>query len=337
MKTKTIFICLLAATVLAGSSMFITGCGDKDDDEKTQSQISSILPSEVVSNESNSADEKDLDDDVSEIESNPKDVENNLDSSKLEESDNKSSDTSLEKESELSKLKNYFPLNKAEAVVVVALTNSDALDVFTTDGNDYDSSKFHDYSYAGEYRWEIKEKGTWKYKDSQTWSVENMYLESPNFNRETKLSANVKYDGKNYIITYMKYIQGPVGSVDSEDPYKTSGWMEIKPSDFNKFLTVSPSLVTNAPTEEDIKANDHKSDFTEYEAEKMFESYGKSIYPNGFKCHWILDLIAAEQDYDGTWYFKVGVTIKDSYGQKIKTKAEGKVKRDGVYDFYIYS
>ncbi len=77
-----------------------------------------------------------------------------------------------------------------------------------------------------------------------------------------------------------------------------------------------------------------------YYAKKAFEKYGESQYRYGFKCHWILDLIAQEQSDDGkTWYFKVGVTIENAYGNKYDAIAEGIVSGNDysqkVTNFYV--
>ena len=74
-------------------------------------------------------------------------------------------------------------------------------------------------------------------------------------------------------------------------------------------------------------------------AKRTFEDFGEYQYPYGFKCHWFLDLINEEQYDDGSWYFKVGVTIKNAYGEKYDTVAEGIVYGteidSKVKDFYI--
>ncbi|MBQ4584075.1 MAG: hypothetical protein IJA94_04235 [Bacilli bacterium] len=77
-----------------------------------------------------------------------------------------------------------------------------------------------------------------------------------------------------------------------------------------------------------------------YYAKKAFEKYGESQYRYGFKCHWILNNIASEQSEDGkTWYFKVGVTIENAYGNKYDAIAEGKVTGNDysqkVTNFYV--
>ena len=91
------------------------------------------------------------------------------------------------------------------------------------------------------------------------------------------------------------------------------------------------------PKDYDLKEEDELS---LYYAKKAFEEYGKNKYRYGFKCHWILDLISREQSEDGkTWYFKVGVTIENAYGNKYDAIAEGIVSGNDynhkVISFYV--
>lgn len=70
------------------------------------------------------------------------------------------------------------------------------------------------------------------------------------------------------------------------------------------------------PRPEDVK-------LTHYGAKKAFEKYGQAIYKYGFKCHWGLDLIEAEDRDDGSIYYKVGVTITNQYNASYDAVAEG--------------
>lgn len=76
-----------------------------------------------------------------------------------------------------------------------------------------------------------------------------------------------------------------------------------------------------------ISKPDEKSEteLTQSFAQSAFEDYAENQYPYGFKCHWILDLKNAEQWDDGSWFFKVGVTITNQYGTKYDSVAEGVV------------
>lgn len=74
-------------------------------------------------------------------------------------------------------------------------------------------------------------------------------------------------------------------------------------------------------------------------AKDAFEDYGESIYKYGFKCHWITDGISKEKQSDGSYFLKVGVTIKNEYGASYDTIAEAKVTGSNanpqVIDFYV--
>lgn len=67
------------------------------------------------------------------------------------------------------------------------------------------------------------------------------------------------------------------------------------------------------------------TELTQHYAQTAFEKHAESQYPNGFKCHWMMDLRNAEQSTDGSWFLKVGVTITKQDGSKYDTVAEGVV------------
>ncbi len=83
-----------------------------------------------------------------------------------------------------------------------------------------------------------------------------------------------------------------------------------------------------------------KSDISKSKAKNAFEDYGAEEYPNGFKCHWILRNYKTVQRSDGSWFFTVGVTIKDDDGKKQDLTAEGIVygssKSPQVKGFKVY-
>lgn len=76
-------------------------------------------------------------------------------------------------------------------------------------------------------------------------------------------------------------------------------------------------------------------------AQSTFEQYGKKAYPYGFKCHWWTKKIGEEHRADGSWFFKVGVTIKNMYGTKYDTTVEGTIsgtdENPEVTHFYVYN
>lgn len=92
-------------------------------------------------------------------------------------------------------------------------------------------------------------------------------------------------------------------------------------------LSSSVKSIKNISSEakEQFSDSDSKYDISKGKAKNAFEDYGAEEYPNGFKCHWILKNYKTVQRSDGSWFFTVGVTIKDDDGKKQDLTAEGTV------------
>lgn len=242
-----------------------------------------------------------------------------------ENENNKESDIT-EKNSE--SLETTFPKENARRAVVVAFTNGYSTDVFKKDGNTYDINKFHSYAEKPEYHIKIEKDGNWTAKDEKTWHIENIELKT-SYKLYFNTSLDITFDGKNYIISN---VSGLMGKKTNSNKQKT----DI--SDFASgncpYCTVSPELIKEDRNPEDFKELDE--DKIRSEARKVFQAYGKKLFPYGFKCHWIIGLRAEEVSRDGACFFKVDVTIKNEYGTKRKAIAEGTVKDGKIIDFHIH-
>ncbi len=62
-----------------------------------------------------------------------------------------------------------------------------------------------------------------------------------------------------------------------------------------------------------------------YYARKAFEEYGEKQYKYGFKCHWWVGLLDEKENSDGTYTFKVEVTITNDFGAEYDVVASGVV------------
>lgn len=98
---------------------------------------------------------------------------------------------------------------------------------------------------------------------------------------------------------------------------------DIESGSNHPYLTVPAKLIKNDRIQTEVNALDHSGDLDKYVARTTFENHGKYVYPYGFECHWIRDLRNEEQTPEGSWMFKVGVTITNQYGTKRDTIAEG--------------
>ncbi len=137
------------------------------------------------------------------------------------------------------KLESTFPKENARRAIIVAMTNCYATDVFTSDGNSYDPTKFHKYPETSSYMTLYKD-GIWSAKNENTWTVESLKLSNVKYSNYVKVDAEVSFDGTNYILTSGKSVLGPLDSLDSEDPSKVSiENFNLKSS----YLTISANMI----------------------------------------------------------------------------------------------
>ncbi len=108
-------------------------------------------------------------------------------------------------------------------------------------------------------------------------------------------------------------------------------------STYSKDANVTLKVNKYREDKEEVKDDISTKTLSKSVAREAFEDYGENLYVE-FKPHWILDLINEEQ-IGNTWYFKVGVTITDFYGQEFDTVAEATVTgtdaNPEVVDFYV--
>jgi len=227
------------------------------------------------------------------------------------------------------KLETSFPVEKAKRSAIVALTNSYATDVFKTDGSTYDTSKFHSFADMSGFYLKLYVEGNWTAKNDNTWHVENLRLATPE-DSTIEAALDVCFDGTNYQISN---ITGTLGNSGSSNNVDIS---EIESAKNHPYLTVPPNLIADDRYVVDTDTQSSSGFLDKNAAISAFEEYGASLYPYGFKCHWIADLIDEEQSSDGSWYFKVGVTIKNEYGTKVDAVATG-IVGGTTYDCSVVS
>ena len=221
-----------------------------------------------------------------------------------------------------------FPLENAKRAAVVTLTNGIASDVYAEDGFSIDKSKLHSYSdLSGDYI-VVDDWGEWKEKDNNTWHVENL-KGTTNYNNIVNASLDVKYNNKFYTVFNINGTHGNNNLKDIEETKSTK----------DDIINVDPKLIkdnrSNTSSEEK-SANT----ISHYYAKRAFEKYGNKQFPNGFKCHWILKLYNDEHSSDGSYIFKVGVTVTNSNNKSQKMIAEGIVsgtdEDPNVTNFFVY-
>lgn len=139
-----------------------------------------------------------------------------------------------------SQLEAAFPQVMAKRAAVVALTNSQADDVFKSDRNSYDVSKFHSYSDISGFFMTLVDEGTWSAKDNSTWHVHDIRLKIYGYETYVKANLDVSKSGDKYIVSNVDKVCGAKGKIDDGKTYDTE---HMEPSDSHPYLTVSSSLV----------------------------------------------------------------------------------------------
>ena len=124
---------------------------------------------------------------------------------------------------------------------VVAMTNAQATDVFTADGNNYDKNKFHSWSDVSGFYLTIHDMGTWKKRGDDTWRIDKMVLRINGTKTYIKVSMLISFSGDKFEITWVEKVIAKLENLDSNDPAKTSGKMNEPIG--APYLTIPLSLV----------------------------------------------------------------------------------------------
>ncbi len=133
-------------------------------------------------------------------------------------------------------------LTLAQRAAIVAMTNAQATDVFSQDGNTYDPQKFHSYSDETGFYLNMVKRGEWKTYNIDTWEIDDMKLEIVETGTYMKVSMDMRFFGTDFVITNVKkVIAAKIEDLDSRDASKTSG-VTVEPDDA-QYLTVPISLV----------------------------------------------------------------------------------------------
>ncbi len=130
----------------------------------------------------------------------------------------------------------------ARKVIIVAMTNAEAIDVFNDDGNTYDPSKFHSYTdRSGDYL-TLYQDGAWTQNSDQSWHVDGIILEIAGWETYLKATADIAFNGTDYVVSNVHKVVANLENINSDDPDKINV-EDMQPSESNPFLTVPPALI----------------------------------------------------------------------------------------------
>lgn len=227
-----------------------------------------------------------------------------------------------------------FSKEYAQRAVIVAITNRNSPHVFSENGNEYDVSKFHSYSEKGDFYVEIYSDGVWEVINKTTWRVKNIKLKIKGINMASyvKVSTDVVLLDSDFVLKNIIIAQGSLSNLDSNDPNKLDIIEYSNPTDRTPYLIVPQRLIL-----EDRTAYEENENAILANARLVFENYGKSRYPNGFKCNWLLGTLSKQIYSDNSVYLMVEVTVINNMGVKQTVIASGRIKNNTVQNFNIDS
>lgn len=149
---------------------------------------------------------------------------------------------SAEKREKYDALEKEIPFETAKKIAVVALTNGLASDVFKSDRETLDKSKFHSYKDISGFYLSVYEEGEWSMQDEKTWKVKDIICWISGYGTMVRASMNITKEGENYVVFNVDRTIGNEDNIHSDDRNKVT-FEHWEPSEQNLFLTVSPSLV----------------------------------------------------------------------------------------------
>lgn len=147
----------------------------------------------------------------------------------------------IEASKKIGELDKTFPKELAIRTITVAMTNGQATDVYKSDGNTLNPSKFHSYDDIDGFFITVVDEGKWN-TDDDSWVVENMMFRFYEFETYMRVSAKVRVEDDKYIVYNVFKTIATKEEFDKEDLSKRYT-ENLEPSEDNLYLTVPYSLI----------------------------------------------------------------------------------------------
>ena len=128
-------------------------------------------------------------------------------------------------------------------LLMYAMGNDVAEDIFTSDGNYFDKRKLHDYRYFDAVL-EVVSRGKWTTNDGgNNWHVENAIVRHRYYRTYRQYSFDIGFDGKNYVMSngWVTYASSK-SELRKLDPSKY-GENDLSNLDYYIYLVISPKQV----------------------------------------------------------------------------------------------
>lgn len=128
-----------------------------------------------------------------------------------------------------------FPVENAKRAAVVAITNALATDVFASDNDTIDPSKYHSFADTSGYHMIVTSWGDWSAQADDIWHVDELEMHPNEYSTVAVVSLDVTYNGSDYIVSN---VSGPFGKANNLSDIETFSYA-------NTYLTVSPTMIAD--------------------------------------------------------------------------------------------
>ncbi|MFR4569613.1 MAG: hypothetical protein ACLT5H_05810 [Collinsella stercoris] len=169
-----------------------------------------------------------------------------------------------------------YPMDIAQKVAIVAITNCYASDVFTDDGSSYDQNKFHSYADMSGYYLTVADSGTWEPVDKSTWHVDDMQLKVAGNEHYFQLSADISVNGESYVVDSAT-VSNANSLSDIENGSSSVGTDKLTAGEHTPYLYVSNTLIADerdtaaeqAATEAEASARNEQEEYDDWVSSKF--------------------------------------------------------------------
>lgn len=169
-----------------------------------------------------------------------------------------------------------YPMDIAQKVAIVAITNCYASDVFADDGSSYDRNKFHSYADMSGYYLTMIDEGTWEPVDESTWHVDDMQLKVAGSEHYFQISADISTDGEGYVVDSAT-VSNANSLSDIENDSNSVGTDKLTAGEHAPYLYVSNALIADerdtaaeqAATEAEASAKSEQEEYDEWVSSKF--------------------------------------------------------------------
>lgn len=217
-----------------------------------------------------------------------------------------------------------FPQETAKRAVVVAMTNSQADDVFKVDGNTYNTSKFHKYNDLSGFYLSLVDEGAWTAKNETTWHVDGLTAKMSGTGTYLQASCDVTASKGKYIVSNVNRTVGSKENLDSGNEAALNV-EHLEPAKGTPYLTVSANMVKD---DRDAQQEAHKNEITM--PGSIRSDWVESQFSLWDGSHKVLEDLIKDNLNDERSYKHEETTYLDITSESLKKQANDMLKECGV-------